>query len=673
MKLFVAAFVLLIGAYLRLVSLTFPDAVIFDEMHYGFTSSLYSKKEFHFDKQPPLFKILQYMMLPDKFLQSDLWIHVGQQFSSHYNLLIIRLFPALCGVGLIALSYKIILLLRYSRCTAVICALLIACDNGLILQCRLMTADSFQHLLLILCLYHALKNTVASVFVSHFFFACAVSTHWSSSSLFPVVFTLTFLKSWHYFTDVRISLLQALLKGFIYLISCVCLPVVVYFLIIATHITILSHSGPHDSLMSSAFQNSLLGGLKSTSKLVTYGSQLHLRATGDVQLYGTCYLKSTSEVYPVAYSDGRGSSSQQVVSCCHFSSRNSLFEIVAPLDNEKIGSPVQNNDIIHLKHIASGRLLTTHDVAAPISKHRQEVCCFVGQHVHFYPVKFEWKVKILNDINNDFWCNLHSQVLFQHVGTDAYLTVSGISLPSWGKGCDEVVGELPDYADFEPTNWNAEVLYSNMSDETGVSVTQFTIYDKTMEYVYKSLFLEISSSDDHRFASEWSEWLFGSTVIAYWYDKKTSSQIYFIGNVISWVGGLILSIVLVVYFVILTGLHRMKMALIARCHIKRIKFTLFVFGFSYICHLFFYIFSNSRPLFVYQYLPCVIYLHILQACAVEELCSNLNVLFIFATILYLLSVILCCFYFRPLMYGFPNVTKQKLETMKLWETWDFGF
>ena len=87
----------------------------------------------------------------------------------------------------------------------------------------------------------------------------------------------------------------------------------VYLGIFYIHLSILTKAGPHDSVMTSAFQASLDGGLASITKgqplEVTHGSQITLRHT-----HGrACWLHSHDHVYPLRYPDGRGSSHQQQV------------------------------------------------------------------------------------------------------------------------------------------------------------------------------------------------------------------------------------------------------------------------------------------------------------------------------------------------------------------------
>lgn len=87
----------------------------------------------------------------------------------------------------------------------------------------------------------------------------------------------------------------------------------VYLGVFYLHLSVLSKAGPHDAVMTSAFQASLEGGLASITKgqplEVTHGSQITLRHT-----HGrACWLHSHDHVYPLRYPDGRGSSHQQQV------------------------------------------------------------------------------------------------------------------------------------------------------------------------------------------------------------------------------------------------------------------------------------------------------------------------------------------------------------------------
>ena len=99
-------------------------------------------------------------------------------------------------------------------------------------------------------------------------------------------------------------------------------------------------------------QASLEGGLSSIIKgqplIVAHGSQITLRHT-----HGrTCWMHSHEHVYPVRYSDGRGSSHQQQVSCYGYKVRKfKLFNICDI--NKKIGSTIT----LQIKYISIHPLL----------------------------------------------------------------------------------------------------------------------------------------------------------------------------------------------------------------------------------------------------------------------------------------------------------------------------
>ena len=76
-------------------------------------------------------------------------------------------------------------------------------------------------------------------------------------------------------------------------------PITIYVGLFYVHLCILTKAGHHDSLMTSAFQASLDGGLSSIIRgqplAVAHGSQITLRHT-----HGrTCWLHSHEHVYPI--------------------------------------------------------------------------------------------------------------------------------------------------------------------------------------------------------------------------------------------------------------------------------------------------------------------------------------------------------------------------------------
>src|SRR5207237_139302 len=112
--------------------------------------------------------------------------------------------------------------------------------------------------------------------------------------------------------------------------SLLLIPLAVYILTFYIHLSVLNKAGPHDSVMTSAFQASLEGGLASITRgqplQISHGSQVTLRHS-----HGrACWLHSHNQVYPVRYSDGRGSSHQQQVTCYSFKDVNNWWIVKRP-------------------------------------------------------------------------------------------------------------------------------------------------------------------------------------------------------------------------------------------------------------------------------------------------------------------------------------------------------
>lgn len=173
------------------------------------------------------------------------------------------------------------------------------------------------------------------------------------------------------------------------------IPLAIYAGLFYIHLGVLYKAGPHDSVMTSAFQASLEGGLASITHgqplKVVHGSQITLRHTNG----RACWLHSHAHVYPVRYDDKRGSSHQQQVSCYSFKDVNNWWIIKRPEKPDfSVGDeidPIKHGDEIQLVHGISSRPLNSHDVAAPVSPSSQV-------RMIFYPKKFNLNLRLLGSL-----------------------------------------------------------------------------------------------------------------------------------------------------------------------------------------------------------------------------------------------------------------------------------
>lgn len=177
------------------------------------------------------------------------------------------------------------------------------------------------------------------------------------------------------------------------------IPVAMYIGVFYVHLSVLQKAGPHDSIMTSAFQASLDGGLASITKgqplNVVHGSQITLRHT----LGRTCWLHSHAHVYPVRYADKRGSSHQQQVTCYSFKDVNNWWIVKRPHKADLVvgqePDQVRHGDEVQLVHGITSRALNSHDVAAAMTPQCQEVSCYVDYNVSM-AAQIVWRVDIIN-------------------------------------------------------------------------------------------------------------------------------------------------------------------------------------------------------------------------------------------------------------------------------------
>jgi dolichyl-phosphate-mannose-protein mannosyltransferase len=235
--------------------------------------------------------------------------------------------------------------------------------------------------------------------------------------------------------------LKSLVKGLILIV----VPIVIYVTIFYIHLNILYRAGPHDSVMTSAFQASLEGGLASITHgqplKVVHGSQITLRHTNG----RPCWLHSHTHVYPVKYEDKRGSSHQQQVTCYSFKDVNNWFIVKRPSKSDfSVGDEldvIKDGDEIQLVHGLTSRALNSHDVAAPMSPQSQEVSCYIDYNISMVG-QLVWRVEILNkEEEGSAWLAIKSQVRLVHVTSQTALRFTGRQLPSWGYNQHEVAAD----------------------------------------------------------------------------------------------------------------------------------------------------------------------------------------------------------------------------------------
>ncbi|KAG6457612.1 hypothetical protein O3G_MSEX010397 [Manduca sexta] len=461
----VCASLLILALTTRLYRLDEPRYIVFDELHYGRYVSLYTKGVFFFDAHPPLGKQLLYLAGRAAGYDGNFTFdRIGTPYTENVPVRALRLVPALAGSLLVPVTYQLMLEICMYPWTAILAALLVLFENCFLAQSRFMLLESIQILFGLCGVLCAIKSTrksgLASVLwlcLGAFLLGCCFSVKYSGLYTYFLSFFLVGRHVWRRFSfsESGVHLAFSTLWRVIILI---CIPLSVYLGVFYAHLEMLPKAGPHDSVMTSAFQASLQGGLASITRgqplHVAHGSQITLRHT-----HGrTCWLHSHAHVYPVRYTDGRGSSHQQQVTCYSFKDVNNWWIVKRPeqatLAVARPPDAIRHGDVVQLLHGITSRALNSHDVAAPVSPQSQEVSCYIDYNVSM-PAQNLWRVDILNrDSDDATWDSIRSLVRLIHVDSGSGLRFSGRQLPSWGFHQHEVVADK--VLTHQDTIWNVE-------------------------------------------------------------------------------------------------------------------------------------------------------------------------------------------------------------------------
>ncbi|KAG9354442.1 hypothetical protein JZ751_001152 [Albula glossodonta] len=595
-----------LGLVTRLYGINFPKAVVFDEVYYGQFVSLYMKQVFFMDESGPPFghMILAFGAYLGGFDGNFVWNRIGAEYSCNVPVWSLRMIPAVAGALSVPLGYLLMVELGYTHYTALVASLLLLMENSLIAQSRFMLLESPLIFFLLLAILSYLR------------FQNSMSLRVKYMGLFTYILLLGLaaFHTWQLIGDKTQSSVMVLVQVFARCLALLVLPVVLYLGFFYAHLSLLYRSGPHDQMMSSAFQASLQGGLARITQgqplEVAFGSQVTLRSKSSKPV--PCWLHSHKANYPIRYENGRGSSHQQQVTCYPFKDVNNWWIVKDPGRQDLVVSNppllVRHGDIIQLKHGMTSRFLNTHDVAAPMSPHSQEVSGYIDFNVSM-PAQNLWRVEIVNrESNREVWKTILSEVQLVHVNTSAVLKLSGSSLPEWGFRQLEVVGDKT-YKGYQQSGvWNVEEHRYGRSQE-----------QKEREWKMLSVKTEVS---EHKYSSSPLEWIAMDSNIAYWLHPSSNAQIHLIGNIVTWTMGTVGLAVFAALFLWYLLRRQRKITDIPEGTWRQLTQVGVVCGGGWaVNYLPFFI--MEKTLFLYHYLPALSFKILLLSAVLEHLHTDI--------------------------------------------------
>lgn len=605
------------------------------------------------DVHPPLAKMLITLAAWLAGFKGDFDFKEIAREYDHVPYVAMRLLPATLGLLLVPIGYLTLRALQTRPTTAVLGALFLTFENGLITQSRFILLDSplvfFTALSVFFWVGFSNEDQVPRdragkvgpfsrrwwvwLTLTGLSLGAVVSCKWVGLFTIATIGILTVVQLWNLLGDLRVPI-PLLLRHFIARAIClIAVPSLFYMAMFAIHFRLLQSSGEGDGFMSSEFQHTLNGhGMDDTFQDVMIGSHITLR---HVHTQGG-YLHSHPHVYPT------GSKQQQITLYPHRDDNNiwQVLEVDDIIEDEPAEGeekppketidpetlPLQalkDGAIITLNHDSTNKKLHSHDVRAPVTDvdYQNEVTAygfegFEGDANDHFQVEID---QVETDTSGAKDAKTRVQALrtrfrLRHTLSGCYLFSHKVKLPDWGFEQQEVT------CNKNPPRENA-LWYIETNTHRQLGEFSAKVNYRVPGFLAK--FVELQAvmwrtnaglTDRHAYDSRPSAWPGLRRGINFW--VKDHRQVYLIGNPFVWW----LSTVSVLLYVGVRGLIVLR----AQRGYKDLLNTTVSFydqlcGFlvlGWFMH-YFPFFLMSRQLFLHHYFPALYFAVLLLACTFD--------------------------------------------------------
>ncbi|KAJ1027675.1 hypothetical protein NDA16_002014 [Ustilago loliicola] len=705
-----------LAAALRFYKISFPDQVVFDEVHFGKFAAYYLRREFHFDVHPPLAKLINafagYIAGFDGHFEFD---QIGDKYlENKVPYVRMRAVSAIIGSLQVPLIYSIMRQSGYAPVIGVFSAALLLFDNAHIAQDRLILLDAPLILFMMLSIYSYIrfyKLRYNEFGPKWWFWLIATGVNLAMTMSCKMVGLFTFFTigtavAWDLWRllDIRrgLEMDHVARHFFARFFSLIILPFGVYLFWFWVHFAILIKSGPGDAFMSSQFQQTLEGNpMLSSARDIQYYDKITIAHKNTKAL-----LHSHPERYPLKYDDGRISSQGQQVTAYPHNDTNNLWQIVPtkpiPDDNAQ-ARLVQNKDVVRLLHINTASYLLTHDVASPLMATNEEFTTTPANDTSRYDDTL-FELFLDEDGPNKSLKSKASWFRLVHKNTRVCMWTHAQALPDWAFNQQEVNGNKNAmdktclwYVDELTPSPESPDYQERLKPLPPRKVVKMNFLKKWLELQLQMLQQNAGLTQSHPYATGPINWPFLLQGISFWTQDQGQHQIYMIGNLVSW-WGTILSISIFVGVIAADllarrrGIYPIPSAVRNRLHNSTGFFVV-----AWACH---YIpfFLMSRQLFIHHYLPahvcaCLVAGAVLNFVASETIQFPIskpgpllrvrdyrprmdNIVPKQARAIMgvvVVALILVFWWLSPLTYGTPGLTNAEVHARKLLPSWTLHF
>ncbi|KAI9934457.1 hypothetical protein ASPWEDRAFT_175186 [Aspergillus wentii DTO 134E9] len=538
----------------RFYKISYPDEVVFDEVHFGKFASYYLQRTYFFDVHPPfgklLFALMGWLIGYDGHFLFD---NIGDSYIENKVPYVgLRALPATLGALTIPVVFMIMWESGYSLPACVLAAGLVLFDNAHIGEDRLILLDAtlvITMALSILCYvrFYKLRHEPFGrkwwkwLLLTGVSLSCVISTKYVGVFTFVTIGSAVLVDLWNLLDINRprgaLDMVQWGKHFAARFVGLVIVPFFFYLFWFQVHFAILNRSGPGDDFMTPEFQETLSDNLMSAQSVgIEYYDAISMRHKDTKVL-----LHSHWEKYPLRYDDGRISSQGQQVTGYPYNDTNNNWQILptVPLpDTEAQGHKVRNGDIVQLRHLGTDTYLLTHDVASPYFPTNQEFTTVpqeLASGERHNDTLFE--IKIEHGKPGQEFKTLSSHFKLIHVPTRVALWTHTTPLPEWGFKQAEINGNKNV---LQSSNlWFVDAIESLPEDSPRLvreerKVKKLSFFRKYLELQRAMFHHNNALTSSHPYASEPFQWPFLLRGVSFWTKNDTREQIYFLGNPIGW-------------------------------------------------------------------------------------------------------------------------------------------
>lgn len=673
---------MLIAFYVRMYGLTYPNLVVFDEVHFGGFAAKYIRGEYFMDVHPPLAKMLfAGVGAIGGFKGNFNFKLIGDLYPSYVPYVLMRQFPAVLGILVCLLCYVTLRQAGVRPVIAFFTTFLLIIENAQVTISRYILLDSPLIFFIAATAYGYKKFEIASPYTANWYkllFATAVGLGLALLAKWVGLFTVAWVgvlcavQMWFLVGDLTVKPASIVRHAVWRATVLLGVPLALYYVFFAVHFSVLHNDSDGAALMLPMFRAGLDNNRlpKTVLPEVGYGLVISIR---HVNTAGG-YLHSHPHPYKT------GSKQQQITLYPHIDINNEW--LIEPYnasfwDNTTF-VPLTNGIKVRLKHVQTHRRLHSHDHKPPVLERdwQKEVSCY-GFENFTGDANDDWVVEIVDyklrtDAGKKLVRAMELVIRFRHAMTGNYLFSLPVKLPEWGFGQQEVsaagLGSRP------LTHWMVETNTNPFNNLTEQQPYPTMLLWQKFAHSHKRMWLiNANLKDHHPWQSDAIDWPMMPRGINYWvHDKR---QVYLLGNApIWWVTTA--TIVAAVIYAGITGLRWLFGADIAvNKHVFNYNYQMFSFVLGWALH-YFPFFIMGRQLFLHHYLPAYYF-------GILALGQTLEVVYAYVTankpivrkafvaLLAVLAVVSLMFYWQYLhfTYGLPQL-KSLCQAKKLWN-WDF--